>query len=65
MISNCPVSYDQKQIELRHIDKLMVTKHNSDAKKFKWELSIKGQPVYSWDVEFPIKVASTLPPFFR
>ena len=55
MISSCPVSYDKKQLELRHIDKLMVTKHPNDKTKFKWELSIKGQPVYSWDVEFPYK----------
>jgi hypothetical protein len=57
MICNCPVTYDQRQIELRHIDKLMVTKHPDDETKFKWELTIKGQPVYSWDVEFPIKGA--------
>jgi len=48
IISNCPVSYDQKQLELKYIDKLMVTKH-PDAARFQWELSIKGHPVYSWD----------------
>ena len=62
MISNCPVTYDQRQIELKHIDKLMVTKHPDHEAKFKWELSIKGQQVYSWDVEFPLKLALPLRP---
>ena len=55
IIDNCPVSYDPKQLDLKYIDKLMVTKQPGDGARFKWELSIRGHPVYSWDVEFPIK----------
>jgi hypothetical protein len=51
IISNCPVLYDQK---LKYVDKLVVTKNLDDNAGFRWELSIKGHPVYTWNVDFPI-----------
>ena len=53
--------YDQKQIQLQHINTLVVKKSQNSV--FRWELSIKGQPVYSWDIDLdlPLTAASTSP----
>ena len=36
IISDCPVSYDGNRLDLKHIDKLMVTRQPGDEARFKW-----------------------------